>query len=98
MDKATGNLKRIRFNNYDRSANLVHSPSVLVSDFYEALSLFSDIANDPKNCLEIPPQPGTIYLVDNWRLLHARKAFKGRRVFVGCYLERDEWMSNLRML
>lgn len=98
LDKATGSLKRIRYNHFDRSSNHMHSSSIPASDYYEALSCFSRIVEDPKNHTEFLLQPGTIFVVDNWRLIHARKAFKGARHLAGCFLTRDKWLSNLRLL
>ena len=45
-------------------------------------------------------RPGDLMLFDNRRILHGREAFdaaEGRRWLRGCYLEREELASALRM-
>lgn len=41
-------------------------------------------------------EPGTVCIVDNWRLLHGRTAYSGRRQMVGCYVARSEFLSVAR--
>jgi gamma-butyrobetaine dioxygenase len=41
--------------------------------------------------------PGELFIVDNTRVLHARKAFSGtgRRWLQGCYADKDGLLSTL---
>lgn len=41
-------------------------------------------------------EPGTVCIFDNWRVLHGRTAFSGRRQMVGCYVARSEYLSVAR--
>lgn len=41
-------------------------------------------------------EPGTVCIFDNWRVLHGRTGFKGRRQMVGCYVARCEFLSVAR--
>ena len=42
-------------------------------------------------------QPGTVLLVDNWRVTHARTAYTGGRAMSGCYIARGDWRSRARL-
>lgn len=41
-------------------------------------------------------EPGTVCIFDNWRLLHGRTSYTGRRQMVGCYVARSEFLSVAR--
>lgn len=41
-------------------------------------------------------EPGTVCIFDNWRLLHGRTEYTGRRQMVGCYVARSEFLSVAR--
>ena len=60
------------------------------------------LLREPEFALRFSYAPGDMVIFDNRRLLHARDAFDvgqgGRRWLQGCYLERDEARSRLRML
>jgi hypothetical protein len=46
-------------------------------------------------------EPGDAWVFDNRRMLHARTAFDpstGRRHLQGCYVDRDELLSRIRIL
>ena len=45
-------------------------------------------------------EPGDLLTFDNWRVLHGRQAYQpstGMRHLQGCYVDRDEVLSRLRM-
>ena len=42
--------------------------------------------------------PGEVLVIDNWRLLHGRAEFDGERHVCGCYLNREDYESRLRVL
>ena len=48
--------------------------------------------------LKFKLRPGRLLLVDNWRVLHGRTAFIGRRELCGCYLPRDDWLNKARQV
>ncbi|CAG5116383.1 unnamed protein product [Candidula unifasciata] len=94
---ATGELLQIRYNPYDRAPlNTVRPDDVQA--FYEAYSKLSGVIADPSNELWVKLKPGSVLLIDNWRVMHGRAAFEGRRIMGGCYLPRDEWLSKARLL
>lgn len=53
--------------------------------------------NDEDYQLRVLMEPGDVYFVDNWRVLHGRTGFKGNRTLCGCYVERDDYMSLARV-
>ncbi len=68
---------------------------------YEAMRVFSAVAHDPDLMLSNRLEPGDLVGFDNRRVLHGRDAFDpgaGRRVLRGCYLDRDDVLSRLRVL
>lgn len=93
---AAGELAQVSFNNYDRA------PSLLAADewrqFHQAYQLFHTYANEPANWVKIPLRPGTALIFDNWRNLHGRMAYVGKRVFYGCYHSKATFESKLRVL
>ncbi len=69
--------------------------------FYAAYRRFQELANDPANQLRFRLEPGQLMAMDNRRLLHGRAAFdpqSGKRLLRGCYGEREELESRLRIL
>ena len=69
-----------------------------VGDYYEALRLLSKHIEKKDNEHWIKLKPGTVLFVDNWRVLHGRSAFTGKRIVTGCYLPRDDWLSKAATL
>ncbi len=70
-------------------------------DIYDGIQTFFELANDPALRAVFPIHAGDLLAFDNRRVLHARTAFdasSGRRHLVGCYLDRDELLSRLRVL
>jgi gamma-butyrobetaine dioxygenase len=79
----------------------------LIADFdlmvplYDAYRRFVQLTNDPANHVERKLQAGEIAVIDNRRVLHARRAFdptSGHRHLRTCYTERDELNSALRLI
>jgi trimethyllysine dioxygenase len=40
-------------------------------------------------------KPGTAVIVDNWRVLHGRSSFTGKRRLCGAYLNWDDYRSRI---
>ena len=96
IDPHSQNPVRIRYNHYDRSpapvADNVQGP------VYKALASLSFLLEDPIAVLKFKLRPGRLLLVDNWRVMHGRTAFTGRREMCGCYLPRDDWLNKARQM
>ena len=68
---------------------------------YRALRVFFEAVAEPVLQLRFAYRPGDLVAMDNRRLLHGREAYDpaaGRRWLQGCYGERDELLSRLRIL
>ena len=71
--------------------------------WYPAARKFNDIIHKEENIHERMMKPGECVLFDNRRVLHARKAFEvadagKERWLRGAYLDKDPFMSKLRVL
>lgn len=90
-------LQWIRYNHYDRSP-IKTIPADHLPAYYKALNDLSKHIEDADNEHWLKLEPGTVLFVDNWRVLHGRAAFTGKRRICGCYLPNDEWKSKARIL
>ncbi|KAI9098893.1 mitochondrial protein [Phlyctochytrium arcticum] len=98
------NLSQIRFNNDDRSPFIPASstqnssgvPSTIVQSFYTALKHWTDLLRSPSNELWLKLEPGTAVMFDNWRVLHGRASFTGKRRLCGAYINWDDYQSRIR--
>ncbi|MFV2039272.1 MAG: TauD/TfdA family dioxygenase, partial [Acidimicrobiales bacterium] len=93
---ASGQVVQLSFNNYDRAPFWLPEPKM--SEFYDAYSLLHDHIIDRERWHQLRLDPGDALIFDNWRVLHGRQAYTGRRVFYGCYHNRDDVLSRLRAL
>ena len=91
-----GRLKQVSFNNYDRAPFLL-DPARMKA-FYKAYKDLHARIVAQENWLSIPLRPGMALIFDNWRLLHGRMGYSGKRVFCGCYHNHEDFESALRAL
>jgi len=94
-----GNVSTIRHTYWLRSP--MRGSFETISNFYVAYRRFQEICNDPANQISFRLHPGEMMAFDNRRILHGRAAFdphSGYRLLRGCYGEREELESCLRML
>ena len=69
--------------------------------YYRAYRAFMAMTRDPAYRIELKLAPGEMVVFDNRRVLHGRAAFDpstGARHLVGCYVDRGEFDSQLRVL
>lgn len=93
-DPATGALIQLRWNNDDRASMPTHpAPGVTYDDWFEAARLWNDIITRPENEYWEQLTPGRPLVFDNWRVMHARSAFTGKRRMAGGYVNRDDYVS-----
>jgi trimethyllysine dioxygenase len=92
---ANGEIAQISFNNYDRAP--FRLPDSEMAAFYDAIRAFDRLANDPALQWRHLLAPGELVVFDNWRVLHARLAFSGYRKMTGCYVNREDFESALRV-
>ncbi|KAF5289596.1 hypothetical protein FQA39_LY15043 [Lamprigera yunnana] len=92
LHPVTKELYRVRFNIYDRGP-LTSVKDDAILRFYEALELFGKEVSDEKNQYTFKLPSNTIIFIDNWRVLHGRTGFNGKRNLGGCYVGRDDFIS-----
>ncbi|CAG0903082.1 unnamed protein product [Darwinula stevensoni] len=84
------------YNAYDR-AEMSTIETDKVYEVYSAYQKLGRAITEPSREFQIKLQPGTTLFIDNFRVLHARKAFDGRRVMIFAYVLRDEFLSRLKV-
>ena len=87
---ANGELLAIRFNN--RSMSAVNDvPFDKMENWYSAYRRLGEIIDDPNMEITFRLNPGEAFIVDNTRVLHARKGYSGtgKRWLQGCYSDKD---------
>lgn len=91
-----GELVAIRFNNRSAAA-FTDIPYDDMAGFYAAYRRFAELIEDPAMEVTFKLKPSELFIVDNTRVLHARKGFSsnGRRWLQGCYADKDALLSTL---
>lgn len=94
-----GELVGVRFNNRSTAA-LTDVPFDEMDLYYAAYRRMGEIIDDPDMEVSFRLEPGESFLVDNRRVLHARKGYSGTgsRWFQGCYADMDSLLSKLAVL
>jgi trimethyllysine dioxygenase len=85
------NLTMVRFNNLDRSPLTLFPSHSIMLQWYAAAKSYSEILHSGEFLIEYPLRPGEPVVFDNWRVLHGRTAFEGRRRVCGGYIGVDDW-------
>jgi len=85
-----GELIAVRFNNRSLAA-VTDVPFEKMGIYYEAYRCFGDIISNPAMEVMFRLKPGDAFVVDNTRVLHARKGYSGEgtRWLQGCYADKD---------
>ncbi|HSB85178.1 MAG TPA: trimethyllysine dioxygenase [Ilumatobacteraceae bacterium] len=91
-----GTLVQVSYNNSDRAPFLL--PVVEMTELYAALRAFDQLANSESMQWRQVLRPGDALLFDNWRVLHGRHAYTGKRTMCGAYLNHEDFESRLRLL
>ena len=94
-----GELIAVRFNNRSAAA-LTDIPYDEMALYYDAYRRLGEIIDDPAMEVTFRLEPGECFVVDNTRVLHARKAYSGTgtRWLQGCYADKDGLYSTLAAL
>lgn len=96
---AAGRLKQVRLSNRTDCIDAL-APEVL-EHYYRARRAFTDIVNDAAFQLRFKLQPGDMLVMDNYRLLHGRSAYRpgsGHRHMRQGYMDRDAVTSRRMIL
>ena len=96
---ADGELIGVRFNNRSTAA-ITDVPFEAMDTYYAAYRRFGEIIDDPAMEVSFKLTPGECFIVDNTRVLHARKGYSGAgsRWLQGCYADKDGLLSTLASL
>lgn len=99
LDPHTNDVYQIRYNNHDRSVlSGQFYTAKEIDDFYAALKVWRDLINDSKNEFWTKMRPGHALIVDNFRVLHGRSSFTGKRRLCGAYINWDDYRSRLNVV
>lgn len=94
-----GELIGVRFNNRSTAA-ITDVPFDDMETYYAAYRRMGEVIDDPAMEVSFRLEPGESFLVDNRRVLHARKGYSGsgKRWLQGCYADMDSLHSKLAVL
>jgi [2-(trimethylamino)ethyl]phosphonate dioxygenase len=91
-----GELIGVRFNNRSAAA-ITDVPYKDMAAYYAAYRRWGEIIDDEAMQVTFKLAPGESFIVDNTRVLHARKGYAGAgsRWLQGCYADKDGLLSTL---
>ena len=94
-----GEVIGVRFNNRS-AAPITDVPFDDMADYYAAYRQFAEIIDDPAMQVTFKLEPGESFIVDNTRVMHARRGYSGSgsRWLQGCYADKDGLYSTLAAL
>ncbi|KAF3346736.1 hypothetical protein VD0002_g4248 [Verticillium dahliae] len=95
LDETTGKLARVRWNNDDRGV-VPFGEGYSPAEWYAAARKWDAILRRPEVEYWVQLKPGHLLIFDNWRVMHGRSAFEGRRRMCGAYINRDDFISRWR--
>ena len=93
-----GRFEQIRFN--FGLFGVQSLPADQMTEVYSAYRKYAQLVRDDHFQIRFKLEPGDLLTFDNWRVLHGRQAYQpstGTRHLQGCYVDRDEVLSRLRM-
>ncbi len=90
-----GKISQVSFNNYDRGVFRLKNDKG--KQLYKAIRNFDQLANNERLQWRKVLKPGEMLIFDNWRVMHGRGEFKGKRKMSGCYINREDFESSCRM-
>jgi len=94
-----GNIIELKYNAH--LADIFDLPEAVMYDYYVAYRDLMARLQDPAFKIELRLEAGDMVVFDNRRVLHGRNAFdetSGSRHLRGCYVDRSEFKSKLRVL
>jgi gamma-butyrobetaine dioxygenase len=94
-----GTVIEVRFANFLRGP--LDAPAERVPELYRAYRQFQRLGREPRFRVQRRLDAGDMWVFDNRRVLHARTEFDpntGNRHLQGCYVDRDELLSRIRIL
>ena len=86
------NIEYFRFNNEDR-ANMSYLNFDDTYEFYKNYKILDEYVRNEKYQIQFYLEPGQLVIFNNWRVMHGRQTFSGKREMIGCYHEEQAWKS-----
>ncbi|MDF1790959.1 MAG: TauD/TfdA family dioxygenase [Thalassobaculaceae bacterium] len=99
LDPSTGEPLEVRWNPWLRAP--LTAKFETADKVYKGLRRLFEMGESPDNTVTVRLKPGEMLGFDNRRILHGRTAYDpttGGRALRGCYVEREELWSRLRIL
>lgn len=87
----------VRFCWAEKSAAPIRAPEHLIESIYAARRALLELVHDESLQARIALRPGDLLIADNYRVMHGRTAYRGRRHLRHCHVDRDEMYSRYRM-
>jgi trimethyllysine dioxygenase len=93
-------IVQIRWNNLDRiSPTTASFPNhTALKAWYAAAREWARVLEDKQFLITVQLQPGEPVIFDNWRVLHGRLGFEGKRRVCGAYVGMDDFRAKCRGL
>jgi len=66
--------------------------------YSQSIEILQNETQNPENILKIKLDPGKLFVTNNWRVMHGRTGFTGRRRLLGSYIGMDTFLSKIRIL
>ncbi|KAJ5122395.1 Trimethyllysine dioxygenase [Penicillium atrosanguineum] len=88
---------QVRWNNYDRAPKSDWNINQQQA-WYKAAARYNKILQETNRQIWRQLEPGTALIFDNWRMLHGRSEFTGKRRMCGGYVNNDDFVSRFRLL
>lgn len=95
VDPVTKEFQQIRFNMIDR-APIYNIPMNLMRQYYNDLRTLTTEIEDSKNRWSFTLSPGTVMILDNWRILYSDANAEGKKSVASCFVSRTDYLSNAR--
>ena len=86
-----GQVYQVCFNNYDRDVMQLSDDEM--RRMYRGIRVVDRLFNDPVNQWRYTLSAGEAIVFDNWRILHGRSDYTGKRKMAGTYVNREDLES-----
>eukprot|EP01126_Amoeba_proteus_P047002 TRINITY_DN533_c0_g1_i6.p1 TRINITY_DN533_c0_g1~~TRINITY_DN533_c0_g1_i6.p1 ORF type:complete len:400 (+),score=73.06 TRINITY_DN533_c0_g1_i6:352-1551(+) len=84
-------VEQVRFNDLDRVAPPSGTSKEVLQLYYKSLKFVLEAFSDPKNQVSLQLFPDKVLVTNNWRTLHGRSPFVGKRSLRGAYIKMDRF-------
>lgn len=96
LDPFSGEIAQMRLNINDRAPFDTLAQDEM-REFYTSFREYMSILHDPSNIWKFKLHPGTMVVLDNWRVYHGRCSYTGFRKMTSCYVDRTDFTSQAKL-